>query len=191
MIERFWANLPRGLVRLVLAVGRVAAVTPVVALLHVLLPESNLAVLCLPAVMLVAALAGAAPALVAAVAGFLAYDFLFVAPHFTLTMSDPEEWANLFMFLAAAIATGQLAGFARARAGQATRNERDATTQFRLVQALTDHNVHDGIRAATQIVAEETGTSAVAIRLRRENQAGFGPADLLARIFTLTSRVTR
>ena len=182
MIERFWANPPRGLVRLVLTVGPVAAVTPFVALLHVLLPEPNLAVLYLPAVMIVAVLAGAAPALVAAVAGFLAYDFLFVAPHFTLTMSDPEEWANLFMFLAAAIATGQLAGFARARAVQATRNERDATTQFRLVQALTDHNVHDGIRAAARIVAEETGTPAVAIRLRRENQAGFGPADLLARM---------
>lgn len=91
MIERFWANPPRGLVRLVLTVGPVAAVTPFVALLHVLLPKPNLAVLYLPAVMLVAVLAGAAPALAAAVAGFLAYDFLFVAPHFTLTMSDPEE----------------------------------------------------------------------------------------------------
>lgn len=156
--------------------------TPFIALLHLLLPESNLAVTYLPAVMLAAVLTGAAPALGAAALAFLAYDFLFVAPYFTLTVSDPQEWANLSVFLAVAVATGQLAGVARTRAVEATRNERDATTQFRLVQALTDNNVRDGMRAAAQILADETGTQAVAVRLRRESEAGAGPSELLARM---------
>lgn len=182
MIERFWSHPPQGGLRFALAAGLVATVTPFIALLHVMLPDSNLAVTYLPAVMLTAVLAGAAPALGAAVLAFLAYDFLFVVPYFTMTMHDPQEWANLSVFLAVAVATGQLAGVARARAIQATRNERDVATQFRLVRALTDSDVHDGMRGAAQILAEETGTPAVVIRLQRVNEAGVGPAALQTRM---------
>lgn len=182
MIERFWSHPPGGVARFVLAAGLVAVVTPFVALLHLFLPDSNLAVVYLPAVMLAAVLSGAAPALAASLLAFLAYDLLFVAPYFKLTVSDPQEWANLSMFLAVAVVTGQLAAFARARAVQATRNGRDATTQFRLVRALTESNARDGLRAAAQILAEETGTPAVAIRSHGENEAGAGPSSLLARM---------
>lgn len=182
MIERFWSRPPRGVVRFALAAGLVTAATPVVALLHLLLPELNLAITYLPAVMLAAVLAGATPALGAATLAFLAYNFLFVAPHFTLTVSDPQEWANLAVFFAVAVATGQLASIARARAVQATRNGRDVATQFRLVRALSGGSTLDGMRDAAQILAEETGTQAVAIRLRRESEAGSGPPGLLARM---------
>lgn len=52
--------------RFALAAGAVAIATPVVALLHALLPKSSLAVAYLPAVIAVAVLAGRAPALLSA-----------------------------------------------------------------------------------------------------------------------------
>ncbi|RLT37783.1 MAG: hypothetical protein DWI58_16695 [Chloroflexi bacterium] len=66
MIERFWTHPPRGSMRFALAAGAVAIATPVVALLHALLPKSSLAVAYLPAVIAVAVLAGRAPALLSA-----------------------------------------------------------------------------------------------------------------------------
>lgn len=180
MIERFWAHPPHRLARAAVAVGLVVLTTPFIALFHRLLPEPNLAVAYLPAVMLVAVLAGGAAALGASIIALVAYDFLFVIPYFTLTVSDPQEWADLLVFLGVAVATGQLAGIARTRALEATRNERDASTQFRLVRALTEGDAHDGLRAAAQILVEETGTPAVAIRLSHGNEAGAGPPELLA-----------
>lgn len=162
--------------------GLVVLTTPFVALFHRLLPEPSLAVAYLPAVMLVAVLAGRAAALAASILAFLAYDFLFVLPYFTLTVSDPQEWADLLVFLGVAVATGQLAGIARTRALEATRNERDASTQFRLVRALTEGDARDGLRAAAQILVEETATPAVAIQLNHRNEAGAGPPELLAQL---------
>lgn len=180
MIERFWAYPPRGMFRSTLAGGLVVLATPLVALLHAAMPDANLAMGYLPVVMVVAVLAGAAPALITSVLAFLAYDFLFVVPYFTLTVSDSGEWADLFVFLASAIATGQLAGVARTRALEATRNERDVTTQFRLVRALTEQAGREGIEAAARILAEETGTPAVAIRFGQAAEAGVGPEHLLS-----------
>lgn len=182
MIERFWARPPRRIARAATAIGLVALTTPFVALLHRLLPEPDLAVAYLPTVMLIAVLAGGAAAFGASIIAFVAYDFLFVLPYFTLTVSDPEEWANLLVFLAVAIATGQLAGIARARALQATRNEREAGTQFRLVRALTESDAASGLRAAAQIIVDETETPAVVIRLGRGNEVGVGAPDLLSRL---------
>ncbi len=182
MIERFWAYPPRGTLRFTLAGGLVVLATPVVALLHVVVPGMNLAMAYLPVVMVVAVLAGAAPALITSVLAFLAYDFLFVVPYFTLTVSDPDEWIALLVFLASAIATGQLASVARARALEATRNERDAMTQFRLVRALAEESMTEGIRAAAGILAEETETPAVSIRLGQTAEVSVGTPSLLALI---------
>ncbi|TAJ16929.1 MAG: DUF4118 domain-containing protein, partial [Dehalococcoidia bacterium] len=182
MIERFWVHPPRGILRFVLGGGLVAVASLLVALLHSVLPDVNLAVAYLPVVMVVAVLAGATPALVTSVLAFLAYDFFFVVPYFTLTVSDSEEWVNLFAFLVIAVATGQLASIARTRALQATRNERDVTTQFRLVRALTEQTVSEGMTAAAQILAEETGTAAVAIRIGQSAEASVGTESVLAQM---------
>lgn len=82
-----------------------AAATPLIALLHVTAPDSNFAITYLPALMLVAVLVGAAPALLAAGLAFLTYDVLFVAPYFTLAATDPQEWIDLVAFLVVAVVT--------------------------------------------------------------------------------------
>ena len=51
---------------------------------------------------------GTVPAVVTSLAAFLAYDFLFVQPLYTFTINSPEEWLNLLLLLAVAVAIGRL-----------------------------------------------------------------------------------
>ena len=61
----------------------------------------------------------AAPAILAAVAAFFAYDFFFIQPHYALTVKRADEWVALGLLLAAGIITGQLAVALRDRAREA------------------------------------------------------------------------
>lgn len=181
MIERYWRRPPRGIAGYALSVAFLAATSLPIAVLHEVLPGPNFAVLCLPAVIAAAMLFGAGPGLFSALLAFAAYDFLFITPRLTITVADPEEWANLFAFLAAAVATAQLASFARARALQATLNERDAVSHSRLVQALGSGELEDRVRAAATILSEETETTAVLV-LVAGLTVGVGDQVLLAQM---------
>jgi two-component system sensor histidine kinase KdpD len=97
----------------------------------------SLAMAYLPAVLGVAALAGRGPAVVASVLAFLAFDFLFVDPRHTFTISDPGEWLSLLLFLLTALVTGQLAAMLRRQAQAAEQQAREMTTLYDLSQALT------------------------------------------------------
>lgn len=181
VIERFWRRPPNGPAGYGFAVGLLVAASLPIALLHELLPAPNFAVLYLPVVIAVAILFGARPALVTALLAFVTYDLLFIAPRLQLTIADPAEWANLFAFLAAALATGQLASLARVRALQARQNERDAVSHSRVVQALASGDLEERVRAAAAILAEETGTPAILVQVG-ELEVGVGTEELLAQM---------
>lgn len=121
-------------VLLVIAVA-LGAVTLVVALL-----ESNgladASAVYLLAVVAVAVLSGTWPAVATAVGAFLAYDFLFIEPHYTFTVADPQEWLNLLLLLLIGIVVGRLAGRSRDRAKAALEGEREALTLFNMSFAL-------------------------------------------------------
>jgi two-component system sensor histidine kinase KdpD len=113
------------------------------------------------AVVLTAVVAGAGPAVVAAVASFVSYDFLFVAPHYTLTVEDPQEWLNLILLLVVGIVVGRLAGRERDRAEAAVTREREANALFRTSFALA--TAPSALEALPGIVKE----MATAVRGRR------------------------
>jgi two-component system sensor histidine kinase KdpD len=182
VIERFWTNPPSAPWRYGVALACVAAVTPLVALLRVVF-AANLTVLYVPAVIVAAVLTGVRPALAASLAAFVVYDVLFVSPQFTLRVRDPQEWVNLLVFLATAVATSQIAGVARTRGLEAQRNERESATQFRLIRALTESASLDaGLEAAAAALADETGSDAVAVVLAGRLRAGAGAAAVLRQI---------
>jgi len=91
----------------------------------------NLSMVFLFAVLLCALRFGIFSAVAAAVLSFVAYNFFFIAPRFTLTVASPHELFALLIFLVVAIATGGLAGRLREQA-TATRDRAEAT------QALYD-----------------------------------------------------
>jgi two-component system sensor histidine kinase KdpD len=66
---------------------------------------------------------GRLSAIVASGLSFLAYNFLFIEPRFTLTVAKPYELFALVIFLAAAIFTGELAGRMREERERSRRQE--------------------------------------------------------------------
>ncbi len=80
-----------------------------------LFPVASLSVIYMTAVITVASRRGRAPALAASVLGFLAYNYLFTEPRFTLSVTRQSEILTLGLFLAASLITGNLAARLRRR----------------------------------------------------------------------------
>jgi two-component system sensor histidine kinase KdpD len=80
-----------------------------------LFPVASLALLFMTAVVVVASRRGMGPSVLASVLGFLAYDFFFVDPRLTFTVTDRSELLTLGLFLVASLITGNLAARLRAR----------------------------------------------------------------------------
>jgi two-component system sensor histidine kinase KdpD len=54
------------------------------------MPHANLSLLCLTGVLIVAACSGLGPSLLASVLSFLAYNFFFTPPYYTLDGAHPR-----------------------------------------------------------------------------------------------------
>jgi two-component system sensor histidine kinase KdpD len=101
--------------------GYVAAVAAVVvamaaALVLQRLPNIDLSLLFLLAVLIVAAVWGLWPSIFASVVSFLTLNFFFTMPLYTLTVEEEGDLVNLFFFLAMAALTGNLAARMRKEA---------------------------------------------------------------------------
>lgn len=86
----------------------------------------NLSMVFLFAVLICALRFGTFSAVAAAVLSFLAFNFFFIEPRYTLTIASPYELFGLVIFLVVAAATGSLAGRLREQAN-ATRERAEAT----------------------------------------------------------------
>ena len=76
--------------------------------LHELIPHANLSLLFLTVVLVVAARAGLGPSLLASVLSFLAFNYFFTRPYYTLKVADEGDVATLAFFLVMASITGNL-----------------------------------------------------------------------------------
>ena len=81
---------------------------------------------------------GTVPAVATSVAAFLAYDFLFVQPLYTFTINSPEEWLNLLLLLAVAVAIGRLVAVQAEHAEQVAERAREAQALFGISRALAE-----------------------------------------------------
>jgi two-component system, OmpR family, sensor histidine kinase KdpD len=121
----------------VVAAAAAVAVTSLgVAVLETSVGVPNASSLYLVAVAVIAIRFGIPGAILAAVTSVLVYDFLFVNPLHTLTVSDPGEWLNLVLLLFVAITVGQLAALERRRAEAALERERESRALFDMTRAL-------------------------------------------------------
>ncbi len=132
----------------------VALVSVVVALVERRILIANLSLLYLIAVLSTASVFGSGPAIAAAVFAFLAFDFLFVEPRYSITVADPAEWLALLMFLATAIITGQLAANQRRRAEEARAREREAVLLYDVLRLMQGPELTAALQAvATRLQA--------------------------------------
>jgi two-component system sensor histidine kinase KdpD len=149
-----WAQLPWWLgaaARYGASVAGVAALTWLISLVFSHYHVANISMIYLLLVLALAVFAGRGPAIVASVLSFLAFDWFFVPPVGRFTVSSPEEWLALFLFLVVALITGQLAAGLRRRAEEAHRREREVSTLYELSIAIL-RDAH--LEHVLQIIAE-------------------------------------
>jgi two-component system sensor histidine kinase KdpD len=128
--ERFRAVLvaptrPAGLAASIVAV---ALVTGVIAALKPYIPVLSLGVLYVFAVLPIAVVWGLAYAVTVSVASMLAFNWFFLPPTHTFTLSESRNWFALAVFVVTAIVVSELAARARRRAREASLLAEIATT---------------------------------------------------------------
>jgi two-component system, OmpR family, sensor histidine kinase KdpD len=111
-----------------LSVSGVGLMTLVIELLRAGNSLANVNMLYMLVVIVAAVQLGRAAAVLASISSFLALDFFFVQPIYTLTVADPTEWLALCVFLLVAIVTGELTARVRTKAQEALQHDLEMTT---------------------------------------------------------------
>jgi two-component system sensor histidine kinase KdpD len=166
----------RGLSRLLaVALPSLAVATLVIGILEGYVGVPNAGAVYLAAVVATALVAGTTGAIVAAVAAFLLYDFLFILPLYTFTVADPGEWLNLVLLLFIGIVVGQLAALQRSRTEIAVAREREALALFQVSRELATRGSTPAVLPTiADILQRETAMARIWIAL--------GPDDARERV---------
>ncbi len=150
LVTREEPNWRRYLGNSILAAGGALLLTGVIYVFHLYPRIPNISLLYLLIVLALASTRGLYAAILASVVAFLSFDFFLVPPLYTFTIAKIDEWLALFVFLATAIITGQLASALRQRAEQARRREHETRILYELVQAT---NSEENLDRQLSIVA--------------------------------------
>ena len=140
----------RYLIDSILAIVGTLLITAIIYTLHLYptIPDISLAYLLI--VLALASTRGLYASVLAALVAFSSFDYFLVPPLYTFTIGRFEEWLALFVFLATAIITGQLASAMRLRAEQASRQARETRILYELVRAT---NSEEDLEQQLSIVA--------------------------------------
>jgi len=138
---------------------RHALSTPIIALLF-LLPVGA------------SALWGLGPGLAAAFAAFLAFNYFFIEPRYTLIVHQTQDVLALVVFLIVAIVISQLVGRAQSSRAMAEAREQEATHLYALSTALAGlRDNHEVARTLDAHLREIIRPTSVEIMIRPSEQA--------------------
>lgn len=151
--------------------GLIVVVTGAIELLKPHVPVLSLVVLYLLAILPVAIVWGVTYAAAVAVASMLAFNFFFLPPLYTLTISDSRNWFALLVFLVTAVVVSQLA--ARSR-----RQARESALLAQIAGSLLERGEVSGevARIAAE-VARALGVDQAHILLGGQSPAGMDGED--------------
>lgn len=162
----------------------VAVMTGFIALVREIADVDNVSMLYLLSVLAAAVAFGSGPAIAAAVASFIAFNFFFISPHYTFRVGDDDQWVALALLLVTGGITGQLAASLRQRAIEAERREKEAVVLFDVARLMTHAALEDSLTAIAERVKNELTLEAVLILLRdgtaMNERAAVGGRDALA-----------
>ena len=96
---------------------------------------------------------GLRPSIVAALGAFIAFNYFFIQPYYTLAVHQTGDLLVLLVFFIVAVAISQLVGRAQSGLAAATAREREATQLYELTTALAGLQDDQSIARA---VAEQT-----------------------------------
>ena len=148
------------------AVLGVAVVTAIFAPLHAMLSTTTVALTYLLVVLFVATVWSGRPAMVASVLAVLCFNFFFLPPIYTFTITDPQNWIALTAFLVTAVTAGQLSQRAKRRAAETEAGRAASAYNRSLIEANLDPLVTVGFDG--RIIDVNTATEAVTGRPRDE-----------------------
>jgi two-component system sensor histidine kinase KdpD len=154
---RWPAASHRGWTGYAVGLGLVAAATGLGLLLDNRFERVDLGVIYLAAVVCAGVLHGLRPALAAATAAFLVYNFLFLRPLYSLSIGSPTDLLTLVLFWAVALTTGALAGRVRE---QVSRAQRRASAVSALLAASQTLSGAEDARATARALAEQASAAA-------------------------------
>jgi two-component system, OmpR family, sensor histidine kinase KdpD len=113
------------------------------------------------------------------VAAMLAFNYFFLPPVGTFTISDPQNWAALFAFLAASLIASQLAARVRKEADEAQRRRNELERLYTFSQQLlVSGNVITLLNAIPNHIVETFEVGAAALYLENKQKfyhSGAGP----------------
>lgn len=175
-IPHVWDLLPRPLSNgpaVLAGAGATCVVTALCIAVAGWLPSHGVAMFYILAVVAMAVAFGTTAGIATATAAFLAYNFFFVHPTFTFTISDPRDLLALLIFFAVAVATGSLAGRMRDVAEQARQKSQSLETlnalALRLSRAMSEGDV------ASALMSQSSQAVAVPACLLRVSGQGLTP----------------
>jgi two-component system sensor histidine kinase KdpD len=156
----------RILIRILQFPAALAIVAAITVVYHKAIPvnATTVALTFLLAILAVSTFWGMVVAVVMSAVSMVAWNYYFLPPTGTLTISDPENWVALFAFLAVAIISSKLSTQARQQAADALARRRDMEKLYTFSQGLLEsRNVMELVnRIPTQIVnAFEVGAAAL------------------------------
>jgi len=138
--------------------GFVAVATGLAWVLDTRFEPVDVGMIFLAAVLAAGVIHGRRPALLAATAAFVTYNYLFLTPRYSLEIGAPTDVLTLIVFWAVALATGGLAGRVRDQA-------RDAQRRASAVSALL---------AASRTLSGAANRDAAALALAEQSAAAAG-----------------
>ncbi|MBX5451348.1 ATP-binding protein [Thermogemmatispora sp.] len=164
-----WGRL---LIDTLLALLAAALVTAVIYTFALYPRIPNISLLYLLVVLALASTRGLYPAVLTSVLAFLFFDYFLVQPLYSLTVNRFEEWLALFVFLTAAIITGEMTNALRRQADEARRRERETRILYDLVRAANhEEDFQRQLTIVTQAVVQvfaPWGVSGCALLLPNE-----------------------
>jgi two-component system sensor histidine kinase KdpD len=167
----------------IVSLAAVAVVTAVIALVESFVPVLSLGVLYVFAVLPVAIVWGLWFALPVSVASMLAFNWFFLPPRHTFSLSDSENWFALAVYLGTAVVVSELAARSRRRAAAAEQRERESALLAELAtELLRGRELDEELEEIATRTAEVLGVERAEIELGRPQRppAGFAPHPLEA-----------
>jgi two-component system sensor histidine kinase KdpD len=162
----------RGAATLIAAAG-VAASTGVVGLLTPSVPVRSAGVFYLVAVLAISSIYGLWLGLVTSLASAVAYNFFFLPPRHTLTISSSGDWLSLAAFVVTALVTSHLASRERVEAEEAARRAAEAQLGERLATLIaTGSRLQDALPLLGRQAARALGARDGGIHLGAPSPAG-------------------
>ncbi|MBY4610906.1 sensor histidine kinase KdpD [Rhizobium sp. 9T] len=166
-----------------LATVYVAIALGVSIVLDQVLDVRNLALVFLMAVLTSAVLHGLRPALYSCILGALSFNFFFLPPRYTLTISDPESVLAFFFFLGVAIIASNLTATVQRQAAAARQRARTTEDLYLFSKKLAGTGTLDDVLWATAFQLASMLKVRVVLLLPEEGtiavKAGYPPDDTL------------